>query len=348
MDRPTHCSTPRVGFGQRYSSRRACCAQPPPARQPFVDDAQRRVSLPANVERVFAAGAPAEVLLYTLVPDKLAGPQSHVRQPRRSSSCRRSFVTRPPSSTCPTATIRATTPSCLRSTSTSTSTTARSTTTTWPRSKRSANARVYPASFSTGDRAAIPDVYRRLGAAFGVAERGERLADEAQRLIDKYRGMLGARAVARLFGVLAERTDAVLCGPQRRRSRRPAGRGQRGGPNRCGARRPLTVAEIRDLAPDVVIAANPAAAAAIRSDPAWQAVTAVAAGRVHAPPTLPFNWGPRPPSVNRVAGLIWMAYALPGRAFDAAYFDDVRSLFATFYHVTPSTEQLRALTLESN
>ena len=39
----------------------------------FVDDADRRVELPASVARVFAAGAPAEVLLYTLAPEKLAG-----------------------------------------------------------------------------------------------------------------------------------------------------------------------------------------------------------------------------------------------------------------------------------
>lgn len=43
------------------------------AAQTFTDDAGRNVVLPARVERVFAAGAPAEVLLYTLVPEKLAG-----------------------------------------------------------------------------------------------------------------------------------------------------------------------------------------------------------------------------------------------------------------------------------
>jgi iron complex transport system substrate-binding protein len=108
-------------------------------------------------------------------------------------------------------------------------------------------------------------------------------------------------------------------------------------------RRPLTPAEIQALTPAVIIAPNPDSAAAIRADSAWRDVAAVAAGRVHAPPTLPFNWGPRPPSVNRLAGLIWMAYVLPGRPFDEAFFADVRSFFATFYHVTPSDEQLRVL-----
>jgi iron complex transport system substrate-binding protein len=113
-------------------------------------------------------------------------------------------------------------------------------------------------------------------------------------------------------------------------------------------RRLLTVAEIRDLAPDVIVAASSAAAAAIRADSACQGVSAVVAGRVAAPPTGPFGWGPRPPSVNRLAGLVWMAYALPARAFDDAYYEDVRSLFAAFYHATPSAAQLRALTHESH
>jgi iron complex transport system substrate-binding protein len=64
---------------------------------------------------------------------------------------------------------------------------------------------------------------------------------------------------------------------------------------------------------------------------------------VYAPPTLPFNWGPRPPSVNRLLGMVWMAYALPGRDFDAAFLAEARAFFATFYHVTPTDEQLRAL-----
>ena len=39
----------------------------------FVDEARREVQLPSRISRVFAAGAPAEVLLYTLVPEMLVG-----------------------------------------------------------------------------------------------------------------------------------------------------------------------------------------------------------------------------------------------------------------------------------
>ena len=38
-----------------------------------VDAAGRKVELPARIERVYAAGVPASVLLYTLAPDRLLG-----------------------------------------------------------------------------------------------------------------------------------------------------------------------------------------------------------------------------------------------------------------------------------
>jgi iron complex transport system substrate-binding protein len=64
---------------------------------------------------------------------------------------------------------------------------------------------------------------------------------------------------------------------------------------------------------------------------------------VHAPPTLPFNWGPRPPSVNRLLGVVWLAYVLPGRELDEAFYADVAALFEALYHVDASREQLRGL-----
>ena len=347
MDRPTHCYDPvsRLWPTVLLASSLLCATAA--GQQPFVDDAQRQVSLPANVNRVFAAGAPAEVLLYTLVPDKLAG--------RNLTPPAASLELIPPQFRNPTAIVNLPDRDDPR----------------YDAELLALDVDVYvdygavdadyvaaleaisertriPGIILDGRLTAIPDVYRRLGAAFGVAERGARLADEAQRLIDKYQGMLG-RAPLRVYLACSQNgLTPCFAGHSAGEVADLLGAVNVAGRIDTAARRPLTIAEIRDWAPDVVVAASPAAAAAIRSDPAWQAVTAVAAGRVHAAPTLPFNWGPRPPSVNRVAGLIWMAYALPGRAFDAAYFDDVRSLFATFYHVTPSTEQLRALTLESN
>ena len=83
--------------------------------------------------------------------------------------------------------------------------------------------------------------------------------------------------------------------------------------------------------------------ARLRNDPAWRTVDAVAAGRVHAWPELPYNWGARPQSVNRLPGLVWLAYVLAERPFDDRFADDIRAVFRDFYHVELTPPQLRIL-----
>jgi hypothetical protein len=40
---------------------------------------------------------------------------------------------------------------------------------------------------------------------------------------------------------------------------------------------------------------------------------------------------------------MWMAYVLRAQPFDEAFFTDIRSAFETFYHFTPSREQIAKL-----
>ena len=62
-------------------------------------------------------------------------------------------------------------------------------------------------------------------------------------------------------------------------------------------------------------------------------VDAVRAGRVYQWPSLPYGWGSRPPSVNRLPGVAWLAYVARGRSFDAAFEADLRDLFQGLYHL---------------
>ena len=97
------------------------------------------------------------------------------------------------------------------------------------------------------------------------------------------------------------------------------------------------------MAPDAIVAGGPGAAAKLRSNAAWQSVPAVAAGRVYEWPSLPYSWSARPPSVNRLPGVAWLAYVAAGRSFDAAFDDDIRAFYRDFYHLELSEAQLRRL-----
>jgi iron complex transport system substrate-binding protein len=312
------------------------------AQDAFTDDAGRSVALPATVERVFAAGAPAEVLLYTLVPEKLAG--------RNHMPTNAELELTPPEYRAPRQIVNLPDRDDAR----------------YDAELLALDVDVYvdygtvdddyvaaleaisqrtgiPAVILDGSLEKIPGVYRRLGAALGVAERGERLAREAERILDEYRGALAEPAARLYLACSGNGLTPCLAGHSSGEAAALLGAVNVGGTLAEAPRRTLTLEEIRQRAPDVVIAASAAAAAALRGSPEWQSLPAVADGRVYAPPDLPFNWGPRPPSVNRLAGVIWLAYVARGRPFDAAFRENVSRFYAAFYHVTLTAAQLERL-----
>jgi iron complex transport system substrate-binding protein len=202
-----------------------------------------------------------------------------------------------------------------------------------------------PGIILDGRLSRVPETYRRLGAALGVTARGAQLATAAERILSKYRGAVSQSPGARVY--LACSADGFVpcleddsAGEQLQ---------WLGGTNVAGTRataprRPLTIEEITALAPRAIVVAGGAVAAArLRANPAWQSVDAVAAGRVYAYPALPYNWGPRPPSVNRLPGLVWLSYAVRGRPVDAEFEADIRSLFKDFYHLELTGAQLQKL-----
>jgi len=48
-------------------------APPAAAERMVTDSAGREVAVPERIERVFAAGPPASILLYVLAPDRMIG-----------------------------------------------------------------------------------------------------------------------------------------------------------------------------------------------------------------------------------------------------------------------------------
>jgi iron complex transport system substrate-binding protein len=177
---------------RKLSAILACCCAGAATSQPaFTDDAGRTVVLPTRVERVFAAGAPAEVLLYTLAPEKLAG-RNQIPSPA-------ALEFTPPEYRTPLQIVNLPDRDDPR----------------YDAELRSLDIDVYvdygtvdddyvaaleaisrrtgvPGVIFDGRLTHVPAVYRRLGAALGVGARSARLAAEAERLLVKYRNRLAA------------------------------------------------------------------------------------------------------------------------------------------------------------
>ena len=106
-----------------------------------------------------------------------------------------------------------------------------------------------------------------------------------------------------------------------------------------GAHGRATVAQVRAWNPDIIIASDAEFAAKVRNDPDWAAIAAVKSGRVHLAPKLPFGWVDYPPAVNRLIGLWWLAKICYPDRFPEDIKPLARDFYTTFYHVTPSAAQ---------
>ena len=82
----------------------------------------------------------------------------------------------------------------------------------------------------------------------------------------------------------------------------------------------------------------------IREDESWQAVPAVAAGRVYRLPQSPFSWFGRPPSVVRLLGcLLVMRLLYPAYTQDIDLVEETRAFYELFYRLELSDEDLLAI-----
>ncbi|TNC14155.1 iron ABC transporter substrate-binding protein [Methylobacterium terricola] len=320
----------------------AAAGAPARAADPVRDDAGRALDgLRPPVARVFPAGPPAAILLYTLAPELLLGWPRAIRpaerpylQPRSADLPEVGRLTGR-GNTANLESVLALKPDLILDVG-STAETYRSL------ADRVQGQTGIPYALLDGRLAAAPATYRSLGRLLGRETAAENLAALA----------------GRLLATMHERVAAV---PEGQRPRVYLARGPRGletaragsinvealalmgavnvaGPG--GSLAQVSPEDVVAWAPEVIIALDPAFAAAARQDPLWQATPALARNRLHVSPTLPFGWVDAPPSVNRLVGLWWLGKILYPAQFPEDVRGIARDLYGRLYHVTPDDPAL--------
>ena len=306
-----------------------------------TDAAGRNVAVPAKVARVFPAGPPAAILLYTLAPDLLIGwPRANRVEEcvyMLPEICARPEVGRITGrgNTANLETVLAQKPDLILDVG-STSATFVSL------ADRVQEQTGIPYALLDGRFAGIAGTYRTLGELTGRADDADKLARYAEDALKTILGRIDPIAITarpRVYYARGPRGLATGLGGSinvetiEMLGRNVAGETQGGLAN-------VSIEQILVWNPEVIVTIDQEFAANVRNDPSWAAVKAVRDNRVHLSPKMPFGWVDFPPSVNRLIGLWWLAKILYPDRFP----EDLRALtldfYTRFYHVTPSSAQI--------
>ena len=309
-----------------------------------TDSSGRRAEVPARVERVYAAGGPASIFLYTLAPEKMLGWNRPLSAEERAFVPAR-FAELPTlgrltgrGNTANVEVVLAARPDLIFDYGSLTST-YRSL------ADRTQQQLGVPYLLFDGSLSAIPDVCRRVGELLGVGGRGRELGRYAERLLAET-----DRRVARV--PVAQRPRVYYArGPK---GLETAARGsinveslERLGAHNVaempGGLAAVSPEQVLGWDPEIVIAIDPAFVASVRADPLWKNVRAVRDGRVYLVPQAPFPWVDFPPSVNRLIGLKWLGRIFYPEQFPEDLRQETRGFYTLFYHQAPTEAQLDTL-----
>jgi iron complex transport system substrate-binding protein len=320
----------------------AALVAPQMARAAGVTDATgRTLPIPAKVARVFPAGPPAAILLYTLAPDLLLG-WPRANRPEECAYMLVDICARPEvgrltgrGNTANLETVIALRPDLILDVG--------STRATFVSLAERVQAQTgIPYALLDGRFDAIPATYRKLGDLVHRPDDAKKLADFAEHTLNTI--------IGRIAGI-----------PQNQRPRVYYARGPRGLVTGLGGS--INVETIELLAqnvaggthgglanvsieqvllwnPQVIVTIDIFFAATVRNDLGWQAIDAVKNGRVHLSPKMPFGWVDFPPSVNRLIGLWWLAKILYPERFPEDMTKLTRDFYTLFYHRTPTDAQI--------
>ncbi len=95
--------------------------------------------------------------------------------------------------------------------------------------------------------------------------------------------------------------------------------------------------------PDILLFGPDVDYDAISADPIWKDLDAVQKGSYFQTPNGPYNWMGRPPAVNRVLGIKWFGNLLYPEVFDYDIPAEAKEFYKLFYHYDLTDEEIREL-----
>jgi len=308
-----------------------------------VDATGREIKPPAKVERVYAAGPPASMLVFAVAPDKLLGwtrafrpNEAEFLEPRYAALPELGRLTGRGNTANVEVLLKARTDVIVDAGSTSDTFASLAT--------QVQQQTGIPYALFDGRIEAMPAALRALGRLLGEEARGGELASWYEKeLADAKQRIARAKTRPRVY---YGRGPAGL---------QTGGKGSinveildfLGAGNVAEEARPgLTTVPIEQILlwnPEVILTTDPDFWKLAWQDPRWRAVAAVEKKQVYLAPHLPFGWFDFPPGPNRLLGIWWAGKILYHASFDVDLRSKVVEFHRRFYHREPTAAQLDAL-----
>jgi iron complex transport system substrate-binding protein len=309
-----------------------------------VDSTGREILPPARVERVYAAGPPAGLLVFAIAPDKLTG-WTRAMRPNEAQFFADKYAQLPElgrltgrgNTANVEVVLKAKTDLIVDVGSTGATVASLA-------SQVQEQTRI-PYALFDGRLEATPAALRSLGKLMGNESEAGKLASWYENELKEARQRV-ARASTHPLVYYGRGTNGLQSG----------GKGSinveildfLGARNAAAeARAGLATVSLEQVIlwnPEVILTTDPSFWKSVWDDARWRGVKAVAAKRVYLSPHLPFGWFDFPPGANRLLGAWWAGKLLYPQAFaDVDLRAKVAEFHRRFYHREPSAAQLDAM-----
>ena len=95
--------------------------------------------------------------------------------------------------------------------------------------------------------------------------------------------------------------------------------------------------------PDLIIVDSQKLYDTLTADPMWQELDAVKNGKIFKIPTAPYSFMSSPPSVNRMIGIEWLGSLVYPEIYTSDIREEVKNFYQLFYHIDVTDEILEAI-----
>ena len=320
-------------------------------KRQFTDSAGRNVTVPAKIERVYAAGPPASVMVFALAPDKLIGWTRALRDdervflPERYANLTELGRLTGRANTANVEVVLEHRPDVILD--------AGSVAATYSDlADRVQEQTGIPYVLLDGTLAHTASAFRSLGKLLGEEARAEVLAGYVDKTLSEIEQKISTVSPDNrprvYYGRGPDGLQTGLEGSINVEALKFLGvRNVAAESGRRGGLVTVALEQVLRWDPEVIVTVDPHFRAALLTDARWASVSAVRNKRIHLSPHLPFGWFDFPPGPNRLIGLQWLAKALYPDLFDYDLRARTAEFYRLFYHQEPTAEQLDYLFWEA-